>query len=52
MCKFLLNCIPLKYAGIVISLGETDNERDAYLRIVATGNMEEQKEEEDPYNPP
>ncbi|CZS93170.1 uncharacterized protein RAG0_03570 [Rhynchosporium agropyri] len=35
MCRLILNAILIKYAGIVVSLGEKGGERDEYLLIAA-----------------
>ena len=50
-CRLILNAILLKYAGIVVALGEKDDERDEYLQIAAEGSMAEQAEP-DEYDPP
>ena len=33
MCRLILNAILIKYAGIVVVLGEKDQDRDEYLQI-------------------
>ena len=33
MCRLILNAILIKYAGIVVVLGEKDHDRDEYLQI-------------------
>jgi Fic family protein len=33
MCRLILNAILIKYAGIVVSLGEKDGDRDEYILI-------------------
>lgn len=35
MCRMILNVILIKYAGIVVTLGEKDRDRDEYLSIAA-----------------
>ncbi|KAA6410551.1 MAG: hypothetical protein FRX48_05973 [Lasallia pustulata] len=49
-CRLILNAILLKYAGIIVALGERED-RDEYLQIAIAGNMAEQQEE-DEYSPP
>jgi hypothetical protein len=33
MCRLILNAILLKYAGVVVALGENDESREEYLAI-------------------
>jgi hypothetical protein len=33
MCRLILNAILMKYAGIVVSLGEKGAHRDEYLKV-------------------
>ena len=33
MCRLIMNAILIKYAGIVVPLGEKSEERDEYLQI-------------------
>jgi Fic family protein len=35
MCRLILNVILMKYAGIVVTLGEKGENRDAYLAIAS-----------------
>lgn len=39
MCRMILNTILIKYAGIVISLGEKGDERDEYLLIAQESTL-------------
>lgn len=50
-CRLLLNCILLKYAGIVITIGGSEEERDEYLEIASRGSMAEQVEEDERSKP-
>ena len=52
MCRLLLNAILLKYAGIVIALGETEKDIQEYLHIARSSNIAQQQHEIDEYNPP
>lgn len=47
VCRLLLNAILLKYAGIVVSLGEKEQEREKYLEIASRGSMDEQVPEDE-----
>ena len=38
-CRLLRSTTLLKYAGIVVSIGENDEDRSRYLDIAATANM-------------
>ena len=57
-CRIILNAILLKYAGIVVPLGEGGEwDRDAYLSVAVEGGMQHQKdvdkdEEEVTFGPP
>ena len=46
ICRLILNCILLKYAGIVIVLGEKEDSREDYNVIAANATIAEQQEEE------
>lgn len=39
MCRLILNAILIKYAGIVVVLGEKDQGRDEYLQIAQESTM-------------
>lgn len=52
ICRLILNAILLKYAGILISLGEEDMDRDEYLAVAARASEAELSacdEEDDGY---
>ena len=42
MCRLILNVLLLKYAGIVVDLGEKDGEREEYLAVAANASIAEQ----------
>jgi Fic family protein len=50
VCRLLLNAILLKYAGIVVPLGEKGEERDEYLNVAAARNLHEQDEDDEGFN--
>lgn len=46
-CRLILNTILLKYAGIVVPIGEEDEDREAYMEIAIKASMAELVEEEE-----
>lgn len=40
-CRLILNAILLKHCGLIVCLGENDEEKDKYLEIASTGTMNE-----------
>lgn len=45
MCRLILNAFLMKYAGIMVSIGERDDERAEYLRIAEEAGDGETEEE-------
>ncbi|THX50697.1 Fic-domain-containing protein [Aureobasidium pullulans] len=41
-CRLILNAILAKYAGIIVALGEKEEERDAYLEVAGRGSASQQ----------
>ena len=50
-CRLILNAVLLKYAGIIIPLGEKETDRNEYLDISARASMEEQIPEDERSRP-
>lgn len=46
-CRLILNTILLKYAGIVVPIGEKDEDREDYMEIANKATMAEQVEEDE-----
>ncbi|GAB7343923.1 hypothetical protein MBLNU457_1876t1 [Dothideomycetes sp. NU457] len=46
-CRIILNAILLKYAGIVVPLGENDDEREEYLGVAGRSSMSEAGRDEE-----
>jgi len=46
-CRLILNTILLKYAGIIVSLGEKEHDREEYLIVASRASEIEQIDEED-----
>lgn len=47
MCRLIMNAILLKYAGIMIALGGTENEKSKYLAIATNASIIEQTPEDE-----
>jgi Fic family protein len=46
-CRFILNAILLKYAGIIVSLGGDEHDREEYLMVACRASEIEQLDEEE-----
>ncbi len=42
VCRLILNAVLLKYAGIIVTLGEKEDDRKKYLEIAQMASMDEQ----------
>lgn len=52
VCRLILNSILLKYAGIVVPLGETEQDREEYLAVAIRASEAEQIDEDERGNKP
>ncbi|VUC20557.1 unnamed protein product [Clonostachys rosea] len=46
MCRLILNSILLKYSGTLVCIGQTEDDRDEYLRIASSASYREQNSED------
>ncbi|PSR88714.1 fido domain-containing protein [Coniella lustricola] len=46
-CRLILNAILLKYCGLIVTLGEGEDDRTKYLEIAATGSLNEMSDLDD-----